>query len=80
MDSLRTAADARDAAALCQTAHRLRGAAANVGAIALAALAADLEALGAAGNTGSAPSLVLRAAAEIERTEHALRAEVEAPQ
>ena len=57
-DQLRGAADTGDGAALAQQAHRLRGAAANLGATELAHLCAHVESSAGAGELAGTPAQV----------------------
>ncbi|HEV7207456.1 MAG TPA: response regulator, partial [Mycobacteriales bacterium] len=68
------AVDAGDGPGLWQSAHRLRGAAANMGATTLAALCQELEERGRRGELDHAPTLVAGLAAELDRSSDALRA------
>jgi HPt (histidine-containing phosphotransfer) domain-containing protein len=61
------AAARQDPDALRRSAHRLKGAAATVSAVALSQIAAELEALGRENNPEPAPALVGRLRAEVER-------------
>lgn len=74
---LRSAVAEGDAGATEDTAHSLRGAAANIGAVRMAALCAELESLGRSGNLGGALDLLGRLDVEVERVQDALRAELE---
>jgi HPt (histidine-containing phosphotransfer) domain-containing protein len=58
--ALRTAADARDSTELASSAHRLKGAALNLGVTAVGALCEQLETMGAAGQVDGAPQLLDR--------------------
>jgi CheY-like chemotaxis protein/HPt (histidine-containing phosphotransfer) domain-containing protein len=67
LEALRDAARAGDAAALARAAHALKGAAANLGALAVARLSGELEALGRGGATGAAVPML----AELEEESRA---------
>jgi HPt (histidine-containing phosphotransfer) domain-containing protein len=67
VDQLRSAADAGDAKRLADLAHALKGSAANLGARALSAHAAEIERAGKAGEPRAARDPVEAAAAELAR-------------
>ena len=69
---VRSACSAGDPAALVRAAHQLRGAAANVGASAVAALAERLEMMGRAGDTSAPAALVDDLETELARAVAAL--------
>ncbi len=58
---------------IAQNAHRLRGAAANLGAVRVAALCSQLEQLGLERSFEAAPGLLARLTAELDRAGDALR-------
>lgn len=62
--NLRTAHQARDAAAVCRAAHALKSTSGNVGALALAATCGELELAAGGGDTEQCRSLVERLAGE----------------
>lgn len=71
--ALTQAVDRGDGAAVHQVAHRLRGAAANLGATSLSARCADLERLGEADRLGDAHTLLNVLRGEFDRAATALR-------
>ncbi len=71
---LRCAVEAGDADALRAHAHKLAGGAANLGAVEVAALARELEALGDAGTTSGAASLLPRLVSSLDRARAGVRA------
>jgi two-component system sensor histidine kinase/response regulator len=73
LGSVEQAVAAGDAEALRQAAHQLKGAAANVGANAVAAVCAELEAKGRSGATAE-PVLVSRLATDLDQASQALEA------
>ncbi|WP_457205030.1 response regulator [Nocardioides sp. P5_C9_2] len=73
-DDLRCAVETDDADALRAHAHKLAGGAANLGAVEVAALARELEALGDAGTTSGAGAVLVRLVAALERARTGLRA------
>jgi HPt (histidine-containing phosphotransfer) domain-containing protein len=68
------AVSARDAGALNERAHRFRGAALNLGVLALADACAELEAMGRSGALVGAEGVLSRVETETERGSSALRA------
>jgi CheY-like chemotaxis protein len=60
LNEIKAAVDAGDAEQLARSAHRLKGAAANLSAEALRAVAGDLEALGRSGDVGAARDVLAR--------------------
>ncbi len=70
----RIAAASSDAAALRRAAHSLKGSAGNMGAVALAAQAADIEALAAQGELAAAAARGPELAATAQATRLALQA------
>jgi CheY-like chemotaxis protein len=73
-EDLRAAVEAGDAAALRAHAHKLAGGAANLGALEVATLARELEALGDAGTTDGAEPLLPRLCAALDRARAGVRA------
>lgn len=71
--TMRTAADRQDAAAVASEAHRLSGAAGNIGATALAALLLELDDLGQSGRVPGGEALA-RVDAEHRRYRDAVAA------
>lgn len=67
--ALRKAVDDGDGPALARAAHALRGAAANIGAAAAAALCGDLETTGSTGQHDAALELVRRLEAELAQVD-----------
>ncbi|MBT2530917.1 response regulator [Arthrobacter sp. ISL-48] len=67
--ALRRAIDDGGGLALSQAAHALKGAAANIGATALAGLCGELESMGHNGNHDGGPQLVGRLERELERVD-----------
>jgi HPt (histidine-containing phosphotransfer) domain-containing protein len=65
---------AGDAEAVHQFAHRLRGAATNLGAVALTDACAELEAIGRGGRLAGAEVALARVGAEVDRSSSALQA------
>ncbi|HEV7534844.1 MAG TPA: response regulator, partial [Acidimicrobiia bacterium] len=74
--SVAAAVSARDAGALNERAHRFRGAALNLGVMALADACAELEAMGRSGALHGAEGVLLRVETETERGSSALQAAV----
>ena len=74
LNTMRTAADARNSAELDRSAHRLKGAALSLGVTTVGALCEQIEALGAAGQVDGAPQLVDRLEIELDRVADPLRA------
>lgn len=77
LSALRAAADGDDGPALAEAAHTLKGSAANIGAVAVAAVCAELERLGHAGMHDGGPALMSRLASELRRLEPELDKVVE---
>ncbi|MFF2318351.1 response regulator [Arthrobacter sp. NPDC058097] len=75
--ALKTAVDDGDGPALAQAAHALKGAAANIGAAAVAGICAELEGLGRRGTPGGGTPLVRRLEEELERLDDELDAALE---
>jgi HPt (histidine-containing phosphotransfer) domain-containing protein len=73
-DDLRTAVEDGDAAALRAHAHKLAGGAANLGAVEVATLARELEALGDTGTTSGAEPLLPRLDSALDRARAGVRA------
>jgi len=71
--TIREAADAGDAPGLRAAAHKLKGSAQNLGAVAVGAAGLDLELLADAGSTAGADGLVERLDAAMARAVDALR-------
>jgi two-component system sensor histidine kinase/response regulator len=69
--------DDGDGPALAQAAHALKGAAANIGAAAVARICAGLEALGRDGTPDGGKALVRSLAAELNRLDAELDAALE---
>jgi CheY-like chemotaxis protein len=67
LEAIRSAVDDADVAALQQAAHRLAGSAGNLGVVAVATLARELEHLADAGSARPADGAVERLAATLER-------------
>ncbi|MCP8999092.1 response regulator [Pseudarthrobacter sp. RMG13] len=65
---------------LAQTAHALKGAAANIGATAVASLCGELEAMGRSGRLDGGPQLVSRLEAELVRVDFELNVALEVAQ
>jgi two-component system sensor histidine kinase/response regulator len=76
MAALQQATDDEDSEALRRAAHRLKGAAANVGATTTASLCAELESLAVAGDLGRAPEMVRAVEGQLDDAGTALRAAV----
>jgi hypothetical protein len=76
---LTEALDARDGGTVSRHAHKLRGAAANIGATALEAVCADLERCGLDGRIEEATALVARFDDECGRVRIALDAQIAEP-
>ena len=74
--AMRAAVAAADSKTLDRTAHGLKGSGASLGAKPLAALCAELQALGAAGKASSAGPRVEAAAAEFLRVKARARSEI----
>ncbi len=74
--AIRAAADAGDAAALRQAAHKLKSSSANLGGNSLSEICRQLEAAGAAGAVADAVAMLDVLEFEYEAVERALRAEV----
>lgn len=72
-EDLRTAVEAGDAAALRAHAHKLAGGAGNLGAVQVASLARELEALGDAGTTEGAGPVLLRLVTALDRARAGVR-------
>jgi len=70
--ALQAAVRTADREALARTAHNLKGTAANVGAVQVANLCADLEALGRAGDAAGTAPVLDRLEAELQRANAAL--------
>ena len=64
-----------DSSTIEQEAHALKGSCGNMGAWCMAELCAELQEAGATGELASAPELLERLEAELERVRPALRAE-----
>jgi HPt (histidine-containing phosphotransfer) domain-containing protein len=77
LDALRAAGLTRDAAAVRQLAHALRGSLLNLGVPRMAALAAALEERGARGDVDDAPARLEGLEDEFERVRRALTPELE---
>jgi HPt (histidine-containing phosphotransfer) domain-containing protein len=78
--AVRTAAGAGEREGLGQTAHRLRGASANIGANPLAAVCAEIETLASQGDlAGVTPALLDQLDLEVERVRAALSSELAQP-
>jgi CheY-like chemotaxis protein/HPt (histidine-containing phosphotransfer) domain-containing protein len=78
--AVRTAAGAGEREGLGQTAHRLRGASANIGANPLAAVCAEIETLAGQGDlAGVTPALLDQLDLEVERVRTALSSELAQP-
>jgi two-component system sensor histidine kinase/response regulator len=60
-----------DPAAVARAAHALKGAAANLGAIAVAAICAELQTAADAGRLPDATDLIARLRAELDEVRHA---------
>jgi PAS domain S-box-containing protein len=73
-EDLRAAVEVGDAAALRVHAHKLAGGAANLGALEVATLARELEALGDAGTTDGAEPLLPRLGTALDRARAGVRA------
>ncbi|MDQ3767667.1 MAG: response regulator, partial [Actinomycetota bacterium] len=58
LTSIRQAVEADDADGIQRSAHHLKGSSGNIGASRIAALCADLEAMGRSGDVGGAPGLL----------------------
>jgi HPt (histidine-containing phosphotransfer) domain-containing protein len=71
--AVREAVDRSDATELVSAAHQLKGSASNLGLPRVAAVAADLEALGLAGTTDGAAGLVAILGSEVDAAVAALR-------
>ena len=72
--ALRQAVDDGGGPALAQAAHALKGAAANIGATAVAALCGELEEMGRSGKHDGGPHLVSRLEAELVQVDAELDA------
>ena len=72
LDGIRAAAAEHDATELVSSAHQLKGSALNLGVPGVAAVAADLEALGLSGTTEGAPELVEGLGSEVDAAVAAL--------
>jgi two-component system, sensor histidine kinase and response regulator len=72
LDDLRLALSRKDATALRSTAHRLKGSAANLGAVGVEALAFELEELGDRGDLAGADARVDELAAALQAASAAL--------
>jgi HPt (histidine-containing phosphotransfer) domain-containing protein len=70
--ALQAAVRTADRGALAERAHSLKGTAANIGAVQVAALCADLEALGRAGEAAATPEVLDRLETELHRAQRAL--------
>jgi signal transduction histidine kinase/DNA-binding response OmpR family regulator/HPt (histidine-containing phosphotransfer) domain-containing protein len=68
LERLRSSLASGDAPAVRESAHALKGTASNVGALALAALAAEVEQAGRSGELGAAPGLLDGLAQVLDRT------------
>jgi len=75
--ALQAALDDGGGEALVRAAHALKGSAANIGAGRAAAICAELEGLGRAGNHGAGIDLVRRLEAELRRVDAELDAALE---
>jgi HPt (histidine-containing phosphotransfer) domain-containing protein len=71
--AIREAVDRRAATELAGTAHQLKGSASNLGVPRVAAVAAELEALGLTGTTDGAAELVAALASEVDAAVSALQ-------
>ncbi|HEV8377185.1 MAG TPA: response regulator [Candidatus Polarisedimenticolia bacterium] len=74
---LSEASNSADAPALGKAAHRLKGAAATLGARRLAAICLEMETLGRGGSTRGSQELIARLEAELRRVRKALAKELE---
>jgi two-component system sensor histidine kinase/response regulator len=74
--ALRAALADLDAVALQQTAHALKGSSANLGALSLAALCGELEALGHSGDLTSAAEILPHLETELDRVRMAFQIEL----
>ena len=72
-EDLRSAVEAGDAPALRAHAHKLAGSAANLGALEVATLARQLEALGDSGTTSGAAPLLPRLGTALDRARAGIR-------
>jgi CheY-like chemotaxis protein len=73
LSAIAEAVDKADASVLGSTSHSLRSLSVTIGAMPLAKLCAELEAMGRAGTTVSASTLVLQLEKEYQRVEAALQ-------
>ena len=73
MDRLRASAECGDAPAVQQESHTLKGAAAQLGAVRMAAVCEEIETLGRHHDVGPARELLDRLGPEFERVREALR-------
>jgi HPt (histidine-containing phosphotransfer) domain-containing protein len=71
--TIREAVDHHDATELLAAAHQLKGSALNLGVPGVAAVAADLEALGLGGTTDGAPELVAALGVQVDAAVTALQ-------
>ena len=78
--ALREAVTGGGGPALAQAAHALKGAAANIGATAVASLCGELEAMGRSGKIDGGPQLVSRLEAELVRVDFELDLAMEVAQ
>lgn len=79
LSALSDAVKLGDPPSVRQAAHRMRGAAANLGATAVAGLCAQLEQLALEGHLTAAPAILVGLGAELERAGVALRGAAELP-
>jgi HPt (histidine-containing phosphotransfer) domain-containing protein len=61
---------------LCREAHNLKSSSANLGAVRLSEICADLEAIGRSSRLGNAQDLAAQAVVEFKRVKAALQAEI----
>jgi HPt (histidine-containing phosphotransfer) domain-containing protein len=73
LETLRGALESRDPEALAGAAHSLKSSSANVGAVHLSALCAELERLGRGGDLRAVATLVTGVEEELVRVQEALR-------
>jgi two-component system sensor histidine kinase/response regulator len=76
LKALRAAGERDDAQSVEQTAHTLKGSCANLGAVKMAAICAELEEIGRSGDLPPAPALISRLEAELGRVRALLEKEL----
>jgi HPt (histidine-containing phosphotransfer) domain-containing protein len=76
LKALREAGERDDAQSVERTAHALKGSCANLGAVKMAAICAELEEIGRSGDLPPAPALISRLEAELGRVRALLEKEL----